>query len=236
MKVIIVGGGKSAANLIRLIMVHEMDHISITLIDKNLQTCQNIADEYGVEVLMGDGCNSQVLADAGTADADIFLALTGKDEENLIACQMAKSLFGINNPICRVNEPKNIPIIKKMGIFNTFSSTMLLAKVLNQEVEHSGISLVHTISGTDNVIVEFILKPNAYIAGKKLKNIEFSGRNRVVLVAHASDHRVEVADGETELHPYDRVMMICNRSTFPYISEHYALIEDVSINSDDDVI
>lgn len=233
MKVIIVGGGKSASNLIRLFLEHEVEHISITLIDKNLQTCQTIADEYGIDVLMGDGCNSSVLSAAGAEDADIFLALTGKDEENLIACQIAKFRFGINSAICRVNEPKNIPVIKKLGILNTFSSTMLLAKVLNQEVEHQGIRVVHTIAGTDKVIVEFVLNPNADIVDKKLRDIKFTKNNRVVLVIHAANQEVEAAYGETKLAAFDRVMMICSRSSFNYISEHYVLTEELSLNSDE---
>ncbi len=223
MKVMIVGGGKSASNLIKLMQLHEVDELQISLIDTDMESCQEIADTFEIEVYLGDGCNRAVLEHAGIRQAEIFLALTGQDEKNLVACQLAKNEFGISNPICRVNEPKNIPVIKKLGISNTFSSTMLLAKVLNQEVEHSGINIVHSVAGTNKAIIELVLRADADVVGKTLKEIDLPGESRVVLVTHRPQNQIEIPTGDTVLQAYDRLMLIADRKRFDILRTQLAV-------------
>lgn len=223
MHILIVGGGLVSANLIKLIQDDPSREDHITLIERNLSTCEKLADSYNIQVFHGDGTNLDILASAGAEAAELFLALTGSDEDNLIACQLARSNFHIHSPICRVNNPKNYAVIQKLGIINTFSSALLLAKVLNQEIQHSGLYIVYDIPGNSKCIVEFSLKADAEEADKALKEIKFPHESRVVLVTR-KDGEVELARGETVLRPHDRVMMVCDYEDFDEI--HERMVED----------
>ena len=146
------------------------------------------------------------------------MALTGRDEDNLIACQLAQRVFKIKSPICRVNNPRNLATIRSLGILNTFSSTILLAKKLNQEIDYSGLYLVYDIPGNSKAIVEFLLSPEAEENGKALKDCTFPKDSRVVLITHG-DGQVELAQGESVINAHDRIMMVCDYEDFPLIHE-----------------
>lgn len=223
MHIIIIGGGLVASNLIKLVSDNPGRNDRITLIDKSVAVCERLANLYEIDVFNGDGTNAPILEAAGCAKADLFLALTGRDEDNLIACQLARKVFRVHSPICRVNNPKNIAVIQKLGIYNTFSSSMLLAKVLNQEIEHSGLYVVYDIPGNSKAIVEFSLRPDASVAGQALKDCDLPRGSRVVLVTHR-DGGVELAQGDTVLYPHDRVMMVCDHDDFTAIQE--SLVEN----------
>lgn len=223
MHILIVGGGLVAANLVKLIIDDPSRDDRISLIEKDLVNCEKLANTYEIQVFHGDGTNLDILTSAGADSAELFLALTGSDEDNLIACQLARSQFHIHSPICRVNNPKNYAVIQKLGIINTFSSSLLLAKVLNQEIQHSGLYIVYDIPGNSKCIVEFSLKSSAEEANKPLKSIQFPHESRVVLVTR-KEGQAELASGETVLYPHDRVMMVCDYEDFDEI--HERMVED----------
>lgn len=224
MKILVVGGGQVAANLVKLMRDRSDLNAKITLIEKDYTVGQRLANASDVSIICGDGSQQQVLASAGCADADLFLALTGRDEDNLVACQLAKKVFHVQTPICRVNHPHNIPVFKKLGIHNTFSSSLLLAKVLTQEISHSGLYVVYDIPGNSKAIVEFIMKPDAEEIGSYLSEINFPRDSRVVLVAHRQEdgsEQVELAQGQTVLRANDRVMMVCDFDDFDTIRKRF---------------
>ena len=218
MNILIVGGGLVASNLIKLIEQDRLRDDQISLVEIQMKTCAKLANNYNIRVFHGDGSNYDILKAAGAEKADLFLALTGRDEDNLIACQLAKSCFNIPSPICRVNNPKNISVIQNLGILNTFSSSMLLARVLTQEIEFSGLYIVYDFPGNSKAIVEFSLKADAEEVGVPLKECKFPRDSRVVLVTHHNGN-VELAQGNTILQAHDRVMLVCDYEDFAEIRE-----------------
>ena len=92
MYIIIVGGGKVGYYLAKQLVE---DGHEVLVIEKDAAKCQQIADELGDIVLRGDGCEGTTLEAAGTGRADLFIAVTGDDEDNLVACQVAKNKFDV---------------------------------------------------------------------------------------------------------------------------------------------
>ena len=109
MKTIIVGGGKVGYNLFKTL---KKQNYEVSLVERDKDTCMKIAEDFDADVIWGDGTNLNVLEDAGIENADIIVAVTGADEENMVICQIAKLTFENMKTIARINNPKNIDMFK----------------------------------------------------------------------------------------------------------------------------
>jgi len=132
MRAIIVGGGKVGYYLVKTLK--EKNH-RVVLIEKEMKLCEKIAEDLEVDVICGDGSDVEVLKDAGIEKAEVVAAVTGKDEENLVICQMAKVNFNINKTIARINNPKNIAIFKALGVDKTVCSTQVICNLIEGEFD-----------------------------------------------------------------------------------------------------
>ena len=213
-KVIIVGGDKVAYHLIRIL---ESEHkYEITVVETRLDTSQRIANTYGIKVINGDGTNVDVLERAGAADADVFIALTGKDENNLIACQIAKLKFKVDYTIAKVNNPKNSYILKVLGVDQIFSATDMIAQMIDQEVAYSEMSLVYNFEKNTKAIIKVPLNSASDAAGKSLAEYDFVGDSRVVLVTR-EDGEALIPTGDLVMQNGDTLIMVCDQKNFEEI-------------------
>lgn len=128
MDIIIVGGGKVGYYLLK--SLHKQHEV--ILIEKNREVCEKIAEEFNDMILWGDGTDLDVLKDAAIENANVVVAATGKDEENIIICQIAKRNFNINKTIARVNNPKNIKVFEQLGVDKTVCSTEVIANMIEK--------------------------------------------------------------------------------------------------------
>src|SRR5438105_1113474 len=120
MYVVVAGGGKVGFYL-GMALVNEGHEVVI--IERDKRKSDQIAEELGSIVIRGDACEASTLAQAGTARADVVVAVTGDDEDNLVISQMAKKKFSVKRTIARINNPKNQEIFQLLGIDATVSST-----------------------------------------------------------------------------------------------------------------
>ena len=108
MKSIIIGGGKIGSNLLKTLKERGYD---VTLIEKNEEICRKIANDIEADIICGDGTDLDVLHDAGIKNADLLAAVTGKDEENLVICQIAERSGKAGVPKKPVIPPIHFPKI-----------------------------------------------------------------------------------------------------------------------------
>ena len=141
MKSIIIGGGKIGSNLLKTLKERGYD---VTLIEKNEEICRKIANDIEADIICGDGTDLDVLHDAGIKNADLLAAVTGKDEENLVICQIAKMEFQIKKSIARVNNPKNIAMFNALGVDQTVCSTEVIANLIEYEFDRDICKIVQT--------------------------------------------------------------------------------------------
>ena len=92
------------------------------------------AERFGAVVMNGDGAEAATLAAAGAARADVVIAVTGDDEDNLVICQMAKQRFHVNRTIARVNNPKNEELFRRLGIDVTVNHTNVILSLIEQQI------------------------------------------------------------------------------------------------------
>jgi trk system potassium uptake protein len=131
MFVLVVGGGKVGYYLTRELA--ESGH-EVVLMEKDRRRAEQIADEIGSIVVARDGCEGSSLADAGANRADVVAAVTGDDEDNLVICQMAKHHFAVPKTIARVNNPKNEPLFKHLGVDELISPTRMILGSIEQDI------------------------------------------------------------------------------------------------------
>jgi trk system potassium uptake protein len=138
--VVIAGGGRIGRYIARDLT--EKGH-EVTVIERIASRCEELVAETDVLVIEGDACDVQYLEQAHTDRADAFVATTHEDDDNLVACQLARIEFDVKRSISRVNSPKNVEIFEALGI-EAVSSTRLISELL--ENEFSVGELIHLTS------------------------------------------------------------------------------------------
>src|SRR3989337_2447465 len=174
MYIIVVGGGKVGYYLAKE-LVEEGNEVLI--IEKDAGKAERIAEELGDISLRGDGCEASTMEMAGFGRADMVIAVTGDDEDNLVTCQVAKAKFKVPRTIARINNPKNEDIFKKLGIDTTVSAT---TAILSQ-------------------IVEVKVPENSAVVGKRIGDVLLPQQSLIALIVD-SDVEPRVPRPDTVLH------------------------------------
>jgi trk system potassium uptake protein TrkA len=208
MKVIIVGGGKVGYYLIKTLLPM---HHEIKLIEANEAKCEKIANELNIPVINGDGTKLQDLITADIKNADILVAVTGKDENNLIACQLAKRKFGIKRTIARVINPKNQSVFNALGVDTNLCSTAIIAELIEREIDYDGMKHVSTLKGNRIVLSEVFVSDKSLVKNKTLKEIAMPHGCAVVSIIRGND--VIIPKGDTVLLKDDCVIAVTTKHT-----------------------
>ena len=168
MYIIVVGGGRLGYYLLKALLNEGHE---VLLLEKNDRICRNIVEEMGSVCYRGDGCEAATLAEVGTGRADMLVAVTGDDEDNLVACQVAKHKFNVPQTIARLSNPKNETIFKKLGIDITVSSTNIILESIEEAVPTHPLTHLLDIGDAGLEIVEVKIPPEATTIGKKVKEL-----------------------------------------------------------------
>jgi trk system potassium uptake protein len=129
--VIVVGGGKVGYFLSRDLLERGDE---VTLVEKDGARAAWLEGQLGSIVMLGDGDEVAFLSTTGIERADAVLAVTGDDEDNLVALQLAKKHFNVPLTIARVNNPANVDIFKTLGVDEAVSATDVLLAALETKV------------------------------------------------------------------------------------------------------
>ena len=113
MYVIIAGAGKVGWNLARELIAKDRE---VTLIESDHRRYRIVEEELEHAVQYGDATELWVLERAGIQRADLVIAVTGDDEDNILICQVAKEKYGCERIVARVNNPRNLPHFKLLGV------------------------------------------------------------------------------------------------------------------------
>ena len=176
---IIGGGGKVGFYLGRELI--DQGH-EVLIIENLAARAEFISNELGNVVLRGNADEASTLADAGAERADVVIAVTGDDEDNLVICQVAKKRFGAKRAIARINDPRNESIFKLLGIDATVNATELILGVLEQEIPQETLVPLLRLKGSDVEIVEAVLAPNCPVVGRTIRSLDLPPESIVALV------------------------------------------------------
>jgi trk system potassium uptake protein len=179
MYAIVAGGGKVGFFLARELIDHEHE---VLLIENNAERAESIANELGNVVLRGNADEASTLAEAGAERADVVIAVTGDDEDNLVICQVAKRRFGTRRTIARINDPRNERIFRILGIDATVNATQVMLSVLEQEIPQSNLVPLLRLRNTDVEVVEAIVDTRSPLAGHQLREVDLPPESTIAVV------------------------------------------------------
>ncbi|MBR1926969.1 MAG: Trk system potassium transporter TrkA [Bacteroidales bacterium] len=202
-KVMILGGSK-IAELVADQLSRKISHVKI--LEKDREQAMYLSEKLpdNVIVVVGDGRNSELLSEEGIKDYDAFLALTGKDEANVLACVSAKK-FGIERTIAEVENIEYIHLAEEMGVDSVINKKLITAGRLFKFTLSGKARLVKYMSGTDAEVLEFTVPADSAITKGQLKDLAFPKDSVIGGVIRGSESMIAV--GSTKIEPYDRVVV-----------------------------
>jgi len=190
MNIIIVGGGNVGYHLAERLSVSNY----IVLIEKSVETGKKLAESSNILVIQGDGCNPNVLKQAGVSKADVVAAVTGSDVDNLVVCQIAKEIFKVKRTVAKVNDPKNEKIFYQLGVDVAIGSTTIIAKVIEDEVSWDDIITLFTFKKGNLSIVRVDLPEDSPAINMPMDKIELPPDTAVLAVIRNGDIVVPKSD------------------------------------------
>lgn len=205
MRAIVVGGGKIGYYLVKALK--EKKH-RVVLIEKNTKICEKIAEELEVDIICGDGSDVEVLKDANIEQAEVVAAVTGKDEENLVICQMAKVNFNINETIARINNPKNTAIFEALGVDKTVCSTQVICNLIEGEFNSEPLKIIENINKGEMILVEAKIGKKSAWKDKSIEQLRIP--KECVILSIIRSEEVIFPSGSIDIKEGDKVIIITN--------------------------
>jgi trk system potassium uptake protein TrkA len=201
--ILIAGGGKVGRNLTKDLL--EMGH-EVTLVEHSPSRYRTLEEEFEHVVQLGDATELYVLETCGIARAELVVAVTGDDEDNIIVCQVAREEYGVVKTIARVNDPRNQEAFDLLGISPTVSSTQMIMALIEHELpEHELVTLLN-LRHENLEIAEVMISADSPVAGRLIRDIELPTGARLISVKRGNE--AEIAIGTTRLEPGDQVFAI----------------------------
>lgn len=207
-KVIIVGGGRVGYYLIRALSERKRD---IVLIENDRSVCKEVANTLDVPVIWGDGSAASVLKRAGIREAEAFIAVTGKDEVNLIACEIAKTVCQAPKTIAKVNNPKNVANMKRLGVDIVISATDSIIGLFEREVDHRAIQELIPLNDGKAAVYQIELPEDFAYSGRELLNIGLPEGCNIISVTRGG--ALIIPRGRTKLMSGDTLLVVSEVET-----------------------
>jgi trk system potassium uptake protein TrkA len=202
MKVLIVGSGQMLFFLCRNFTSKGYE---VVVINRDWQECVSLARQLTALVVYGDGSDATTLKEAGAMGADVVLAITSHDQDNLVICQLASMHFGVPRAIALANDPDNAVIFEKLGV-SAFSTTHIVSSLIEQRASLEQITNLLPVGEGRVNVTEIVLDENSPVAGKLLKDIVLPPNALVAVVIRGQ--QPIVPRGANQLLVGDRVVLI----------------------------
>lgn len=218
MKICIAGGGKVGFYLAQSLLTHRH---TVTIIEPSEAQCRVLANSLDIPVVCGDSINLDTLRTADCDTCDAFVAVTGSDEDNLVACQLAKKEFGVKRTVARASNPKNRELLHTLGVDTVVCGTDNLSHILEREIETETIRQLLSLGGGTASLNEILLPESFKYAGKAIMDIPIPGD--AILVSITRDTEFIIPHGSTVLLPWDRILCLTQDNTLHLLVTEWGL-------------
>jgi trk system potassium uptake protein len=203
MYVLVAGAGKVGWNLARELIAkgHE-----VTLVEGNRRRYLIVEQELEHSVQYGDATELWILERAGIQRADMVIAVTGDDEDNMLICQVAKEKYLVDRIIARVNNPRNLQHFKLLDILPAVSATDLILRLIEHEVPKYGLVHLLDLEEEHLEIIEMEVADDAPAAGRKVIDIDLPEGSLIISVLREGGGIVP--KGDTMIEAGDEVLLV----------------------------
>jgi trk system potassium uptake protein TrkA len=206
MYVVIVGGGDVGYSLTKLLT--EEGH-EVVLVEKDPDRYAMLSYELGESVVLGDGAELGTLLDMGANRADVLVAVTGTDEDNLVICQLAKLIYLIPRTIAKVNDPKNEELFASLGVDATVSSPKIIASLIEEKIDAGMTIPLLAFKGGDVEIFKTELSSESSLINRKVSKLKFP--EDCIIIAALRGNEVIIPKGDTVLREGDSIIVLIKK-------------------------
>ena len=217
MYVIVVGGGKVGYYLTKQLLSEGHE---VLLLEKDRRRQAILAEQMGEVVVQGDGCEVRIMSEAGFGRADVIVAVTGDDEDNLVICQMAKRKFQAPRTVARVNDPDNLVLFEKLGIDTTVSSTQIIFNLLDQQIETGEIIPLAALKNGNIEIVAITVSERSPVLGQNVRDLPLPGDALIISVVR--DQHAMLPQGDVRFENGDTVIAMVAADEEPRLRHVFA--------------
>ena len=204
MYIVVVGAGEVGYELAKALI---RDDHEVFIVEKSQERCNAIKEELGSLVIAGSGFDEAVLKEAGTSRADVFMAVTGSDPDNLAACQMAKHRFGVARTMSLVSNGDNEPLFRDLGVDVCITTSEIILARIEEELPRNQLVHMMDIKGSNREVVSIRIPQDSAAVGKALREIPVPA-NSIISCILKRDGNLLAADGALVLGHDDEVVII----------------------------
>ncbi len=217
MYVIIAGAGKVGWNLTRELIANDQE---VTLLESDHRRYRVVEEELEHVVQYGDATEIWVLERAGIQRADLVIAVTGDDEDNIIICQVAKQKYAVGRIVARVNNPRNLQHFKMLGVQPAVSATDLILRLIEHEVPAYGLIQLLALEEERLEIIELEVGDGSPAAGQCVKDVVLPDGSLIISVLRGGRGFVPKSDSMIEAG--DQVLLILDPGLEDRIATQFA--------------
>lgn len=213
----IMGGTPTAEMLARSL---DAAGIKVKLIEKDKERCIELSESLpdSIMIVNGDGRNSDFLFEESIGDYDTFIALTNKDESNILSCVAAEKL-GASNSIAEVENIEYIRLAEEMGVDHVINKKLITAGRLLKFTLSNKARFVKYMPGTDAEIMEYFVEAGCPVTKARLKDLKFPANAIIGGVIRGDES--EIAVGDTQIQPGDRVVVFARGASVKAVDKMF---------------
>jgi trk system potassium uptake protein TrkA len=221
MYIIIVGGGKIGYYLSKKLIAEGHE---VALMEKDRRRYAMLTEELGDVVVQGDGCEVRLMAEAGFGRADVVVAVTGDDEDNLVICQMAKKKFTTPRTVARVNNPANQQLFQQLGIDTTVSSTQIIFNLLEQQIETGEVIPLGALKNGNIEVVAITVSERSPVLGRTIRELPLD-KNALIISIVRNDNAL-LPQGDTRFENDDTVIVMVHADDEQQLRDIFGEVHD----------
>jgi trk system potassium uptake protein TrkA len=201
--IVVVGAGKVGWNLARELIGKGNE---VTVIEREPARFAMVEEELEHAVHYGDGSELWVLERAGVGRAEMVIAVTGDDEDNILICQVAREKYGVERVIARCNNPRNLQHFELLGIKPAVSATDLILRLIEHEVPEYGLVQLLALEEERLEIIELEVGQGSAAAGRRVQDVVLPDGSLIISVLRNGTGFVPKAD--SVIQAGDQVLLI----------------------------
>ena len=217
MYVIVVGAGKVGLNLARELIDKGNE---LTIIESSARRYGTVEEELEHRAQSGDGSELWVLERAGIERADMVIAVTGDDEDNILICQVAREKYGVERVIARCNNPRNLQHFELLGVKPAVSATDLILRLIEHEVPRYGLLHLLDLPQERLEIIEVEVSRGSAADGTQVRDLGIPEGSLVISILRGGTGFVPLADSVVEAG--DEVLLVLDTGLEDKVTERFA--------------
>jgi trk system potassium uptake protein TrkA len=217
MYVMIVGAGKVGWNLARELKDKGNE---VTVVERNRRRYETVEEELEHSIQYGDGTELWILERAGIERADLVIAVTGDDEDNILICQMAGEKYGVERVVARCNNPRNLQHFELLGIKPAVSATDLILRLIEHEVPKYGLVHLLDLKQEQLEIIEMEVAAGSIADGAAVRDLDLPEGSLVISILR--DGGGSVPSGDSVMQAGDSVLLVLDIGLEDAVTERFS--------------